>query len=112
MRVIGMFFWIVVGAIILWFFSMNLNEYVTIHFFYRSYPEINLIVVIFISFFIGTIIGAILLSPYVFSARSQIRVLKREKSKLLKELDGLRNMSIDEIPDLSNDELTEEAQEK
>ena len=111
MRVLGMFFWIVVGAIILWFFSMNLNEYVTIRFFYRSYPDINLILVIFVSFFIGTVIGAILLSPYVFGARTQIRSLKREKSKLLKELDGLRNMSIDEIPDLSDENLSEDSQE-
>lgn len=99
-----MFFWIIIGAVILWFFSMNLNEYVTIHLFYKTYPNINLIIIIFITFFIGTVIGAILLSPYVFSARSEIRLLRKEKSKLQKEVDGLRNMSIDDIPDIAEDE--------
>ena len=99
-----MFFWIIIGAVILWFFSMNLNEYVTIHLFYKTYPNINLIIIIFITFFIGTVIGAILLSPYVFTARSEIRLLRKEKSNLQKEVDGLRNMSIDDILDIAEDE--------
>lgn len=99
MRIIGMFLWIVIGAIILWFFSLNLGEHVTIHFFRTTYQDINLIVVIFITFFAGAIVGAIILSAQVLSARSQIRVLRKEKQKLNNELDGLRNMSIDEIPD-------------
>ncbi len=45
------------------------------------------------------IVGAILLSSQLLSVRSEIRVIRREKGKLLKELDGLRNLSIDEIPD-------------
>jgi hypothetical protein len=33
------------------------------------------------------------------NARAEIRNLKKDRSKLLNELDGLRNLSIDEIPD-------------
>lgn len=99
MRIIGIFIWIIIGAIILWFFSMNLDQYVTIHLFQNVYPNINLIVVIFITFFIGMIIGAIILSSQILNVRSDLRALRRENSKLLKELDGLRNLSIDEIPD-------------
>ncbi len=99
MRIIGIFIWIIIGAVILWFFSMNLDQYVTIHFFQKVYPNINLIVVIFITFFIGMIVGAIILSYQILGIRSEVRMLRREKGKMLKELDGLRNLSIDEIPE-------------
>jgi len=99
MRIFGIFIWIVIGAILLWFFAMNLDQYVTIQVFQTTYNDVNLIIVIFITFFIGTIVGAILLSSYVLNSRSEIRQLKKERTKLQNELDGLRNLSIDEIPD-------------
>jgi len=99
MRLFGIFVWIIIGAILLWFFAMNLDQYVKIQLFQTTYHNVNLIVVIFITFFIGTIVGAILLSSYVLNARAEVRNLKRDRSKLLNELDGLRNLSIDEIPD-------------
>lgn len=99
MRLFGIFVWIIIGAILLWFFSMNLGQNVRIQLFTITYENVNLIVVIFITFFIGTIVGAILLSSYVLNARAELRNLKKERSKLMNELDGLRNLSIDEIPD-------------
>ena len=100
MRILGIFVWIIIGAMLLWFFAMNLDQYVTIQFFQTTYHNVNLIIVIFITFFIGTIVGAIILSSYVMSARAEVRLLKKERTKLIDELDGLRNMSIDEIPDV------------
>lgn len=99
MKIFGIFIWIIIGAILLWFFAMNLDQYVTIQLFQNTYHGVNLIVVIFITFFIGTIVGAILLSSYVLNSRAEVRGLKRDRSKLLNELDGLRNLSIDEIPE-------------
>ena len=99
MRIFGIFMWIIIGAIILWFFVNNLDQYVTIELFRETYPDVNLVVVIFISFFIGAIVGAILLSAQILNAKAAVRALKRERVNLLQELDGLRNMSIDEIPD-------------
>ena len=51
-------------------------------------------------FLVLTIMGAIILSFYVMSSRAEVRMLKKERTKLLHELDGLRNMSIDEIPEV------------
>jgi uncharacterized integral membrane protein len=99
MRIFGIFVWIIIGAIVLWFFAMNLGQYVDVYLFTTTYEQVNLIVVIFITFFIGTIVGAILLSSYVLSAKAEVRSVKKERSKLLVELDGLRNLSIDEIPE-------------
>ena len=100
MRIFAIFMWIIIGAVLLWFFAMNLDQYVTVQFFQATYENVNLIVVIFITFFIGTIVGAIILSSYVMGAKAELRIVKKDRSKLLEELDGLRNMSIDEIPDV------------
>ncbi len=99
MRLVSIFIWIVFGAIILWFFTLNLNEYVTIYLFNRVYENVNLVTVIFISLFIGVVIGALLLATQVLKARSEIASVKRQNKKLVKELEGLRNLSIDEIPE-------------
>ena len=112
MRIINIFIWIIISAIILWFFTTNLDQYVTINLFQNVYPNVNLVVVIFISFFIGLIVGAIILSVQILNVRGELRAAKRENSKLLNELDGLRNLSIDEIPDadtqISTKDITSE----
>ena len=99
MRLINVFIWIIIFAISLLFFVNNLGQYVDINVFQTEYKNVNLVVVIFISFFIGIVVGAIVLSIQIMNIRSELRVAKKENSKLLKELDGLRNLSIDEIPD-------------
>ncbi len=99
MRLIGIFLWIIFGAVILWFFTLNLNQYVTIHLFNTTFPHVNLVTVIFISLFIGIVIGALLLSTQVIKSKGEIAKIRRENKKLIKELEGLRNLSIDEIPE-------------
>ena len=99
MRIISIFIWIIIGGIILWFFANNLDQHVDVQIFQTEYQDINLVVVIFISVFIGVIIGAIILSSQIMNVRGELRAIKKENANLLKELDGLRNLSIDEIPD-------------
>lgn len=99
MRIIGIFLWIIIGAVILWFFTLNLNEYVTIYVFNKVYEDVNLVTVIFISLFIGVVIGALLLSSQILKSKSEVATIRKQNKKLLKELDGLRNLSIDEIPE-------------
>ena len=99
MRLISIFFWIVIGAIILWFFSINLNEEVSIILYNVEYQNVKLVAVIFISVFIGVVIGALLISSHVLKAKSETASIKKQNKKLLKELEGLRNISIDEIPE-------------
>lgn len=99
MRIIGIFIWIALGAIVLWFFTLNLNQYVTIYLFSQVFEEVNLVTVIFISLFLGVIIGAIILSSQIVKAKTETAAVKRQNKKLHKELEGLRNLSIDEIPE-------------
>jgi hypothetical protein len=99
MRLIFIFIWIIVGALILWFFLVNLGQNVSIDFGKVKYENVELVEVIFLSFFVGLIVGAIIISSLVVKTKSEVRALKREQNKLIKELDGLRNMSIDELPE-------------
>lgn len=99
MRLVSIFIWIVFGAIILWFFTLNLNEHVTIFLFNKVYENVNLVTVIFITLFIGVVIGALLVSTQILKAKSELASMRRQNKKLIKELEGLRNISIDEIPD-------------
>lgn len=99
MRMLGIFIWIALGAVILWFFTLNLNQYVTIYLFSRVYENVNLVTVIFISLFIGVVIGALLLSSQIVKSKAEAASVKKQNKKLHKELEGLRNLSIDEIPD-------------
>lgn len=99
MRLIGIFVWIIIGAIVLWFFTLNLNQYVDIYLFNQVHNDVNLVTVIFISLFIGVVIGALILATQILKAKSDVAGIKRENRKLVKELEGLRNLSIDEIPE-------------
>ncbi len=103
MRLLGIFIWIALGAIILWFFTLNLNQYVSIYLFSKVYENVNLVTVIFISVFIGVIFGALLLSSQIVKSKTETVAIKRQNKKLQKELEGLRNLSIDEIPETETD---------
>lgn len=103
MRLLGIFIWITLGAIILWFFTLNLNQYVSIYLFSKVYENVNLVTVIFISVFIGVIIGALLLSSQIIKSKTETMNIKRQNKKLQKELEGLRNLSIDDIPETETD---------
>ncbi len=96
MRLLGIFIWIAIGAIILWFFTLNLNQYVTIYLFTRVFENVNLVTVIFISFFLGVIFGAILFSSSLLKAKSAAASLRKQNKKLKKDLDNLRNLSVPE----------------
>ncbi len=77
MRLVSIFIWIVFGAIILWFFTLNLNEHVTIFLFNKVYENVNLVTVIFITLFIGVVIGALLVSTQILKAKSVLASLGR-----------------------------------
>ena len=99
MKIVNVFLWIIIGALILWFFSMNIDKTVDISIFMTTYQQVKLDIIIFVTFIIGVVVGAVILSLQVLKAKSEVRILKKDKSKMVKELDGLRNLSIDEIPD-------------
>jgi hypothetical protein len=100
MRIFLIFIWIIFGAVILWFFAENLDQNVTIEIFNNSYENVNLVTVIFLCLFLGTVLGALLLTIQILKSKAQLNLVKRENKKLLNELENLRNLPVQQKPDL------------
>jgi uncharacterized integral membrane protein len=90
MRLLGIFFWIAFGAIVLWFFTLNLGENVDLNLFGYEVSGVNLVMVFFLTLFVGVILGALILVAQVFKARSQLNEIRKENSELLKEIENLQ----------------------
>lgn len=90
MRILGIFFWIAFGAILLWFFTLNLGENVDLNLFGYHVQNVNLVMVFFLTLFLGIILGALLLVAQVFKTRSKLSDLRKENSELLKKLELLQ----------------------
>ena len=97
MRIVITFIWIALGAIMLWFFSLNLKYTTDVTIFTLTFHNVNLVTIIFITFFAGIIIGALILAAQVLKSKAQIASLKREHKKLQKEFDELKSISVSEI---------------
>lgn len=69
------------------------------------YSQVDLLNVILIALTIGTVLGGVFIAFMVIQSRAEVKKLKSKNRQLLKELESLRNMSIDEIPDDSAHEL-------
>ncbi len=93
---------IVVFSVIL---SQNSGQYVNIKILSRMYSRVDLLNVILVTLTIGTVLGGVFIAFMVIQSRAEVKKLKSKNRQLLKELESLRNMSIDEIPDDSAHEL-------
>ncbi|MEJ2053428.1 MAG: lipopolysaccharide assembly protein LapA domain-containing protein [Calditrichaceae bacterium] len=111
MRIVGIFLWIIFGAIVLWFFTLNLDQTVDIDLFSREFADVNLVSVIFISIFFGVALGALLLLSQFLKTRSQLSQLKKEYNRLLKESEIMQKVSIPKAPAINSQEKEEEKNE-
>jgi len=93
---------IVVFSVIL---SQNSGQYVNIKILSRMYSQVDLLNVILITLTIGTVLGGVFIAFMVIQSRAEVKKLKSKNRQLLKELESLRNMSIDDIPDDETHEL-------
>ncbi len=64
-------------------------------------PPLPLWVVIYLSFGAGVLFWLLVSIFQVFQLKGEIRRIRRQNANLKKELDDLRNVSIEEEPDLS-----------
>ena len=91
MKIILTFFWIAIGAVLLWFFAKNLGQHVNIWFFTRTYEDINLVTVIFLSTLLGVLLGAIIMTLRILKEKARAAGLKREAKRLNKEIEKLNS---------------------
>ncbi len=110
MKIILTFFWIVIGAVLLWFFAENLDQSVTIDVFGRTYEHINLVTVIFISTLLGLLLGTLIMTWQVIKTKARLASAKRENKKLTKKVEELEN-KLQEQPKDAPPGLPPESQE-
>ncbi len=96
MKIILTFFWIAIGAVLLWFFAENLDQSVSIKVFTRTYEHVNLVTVIFVSTFLGLLLGALLMTLRIIKEKARAAGFKRENKRLNKEIEKL-NSKLDSL---------------
>ncbi len=116
MRLVKLFFTIVLLGVILWFLALNVDTTVRqIHLFTFTVEDINLVHVILASFLFGVLIGFFIPVLEVISTKAEARKLERENKKLHNELNDLRNVAIEEDLDrlpARTESSTQEDEEK
>ncbi len=90
---------IAIFILALWILTQNSGQYVDIQIFRTSFLNVNLLVVILVTLTVGAVIGAVFMALSVIQARAEIKDLRNKNQQLLRELENLRNVSIDDIPD-------------
>jgi uncharacterized integral membrane protein len=99
MKIIENIIKILLVLLLLFVLIQNSGQRVDLQIFTLFYPDINLSIVLLVTLGLGAILGAVLLSFNVIQVRSDNRLLQKKNAQLTKELENLRNISIDEIPD-------------
>ena len=99
MKIIENIVKILLVLLLLFVLVQNSGQHVDLQIFTLFYPDINLSIVLLVTLGFGAILGAVMLSFNFIQVRSENRMLQKKNSQLTKELENLRNISIDEIPD-------------
>ncbi len=96
MRLISLFFIILIVLLIMWFLTQNADQVVEeLEIFQYSYFNIYLVNVLFGTFAFGVIMGFLISVFQYLGAKSEARKLKREIKKIRSELNDLRNVGIE-----------------
>ncbi|RMG66678.1 MAG: LapA family protein [Calditrichaeota bacterium] len=86
-------------VLILFVLTQNAGQFVDIKLLTYQFNQVNLYVVIIVSFTIGAILGVLFMAMSYLQSRSEVRALKKANRQLTRELESLRNVSIEEIPE-------------
>ncbi len=97
MKLIKMFVLIIV-ILALVFFLMRNDDCATVNLLYQQYTDITVAVIMLVSLGVGLIIGFLMATTSVLSAKNTSRVLRSKNKKLVDELNLLRNVHIEEEP--------------
>jgi len=113
MRLISLFFIVVIVLLIMWFLTQNVDQVVQeLEIFQYSFLNVSLVNVLFGTFAFGVITGFLIPVIQYISAKGEVRKLRKEAKKLRSELNDLRNVGIEsdlEVEeDISNDEEVED----
>ena len=89
-------FWVLILLFIIYFGAENSTQTVYVKFVKWRSPELQLWVVMYLSFGAGMLVWLFGSIVKVLQLKTEMRKINRENYTLKKELDGLRNISIEE----------------
>ena len=96
MRIIALFFIVVIVLLIMWFMTQNADQVIEeLEIFQFSYFNIYLVNVLFGTFAFGILMGFLIPVFQYLHAKREVRRLKRDLRKLRSELNELRNVGIE-----------------
>ncbi len=96
MRLVSLFFIVVIVLMIMWFMVENATQVVDeLWIFQYTYLEVPLVSVLFGSFVFGVVMGFLIPVFQYIGAKGEVRKLKKEAKKLRSELNELRNVGIE-----------------
>lgn len=90
---------ILIFILALYVLTQNSNQTVDVKLLGNSYPAVSLLVVVLISLTAGAVLGAVFMAFAVIQGRSNLRALRARNQQLMSELENLRNISVEDIPD-------------
>ncbi|GAB4329046.1 MAG: hypothetical protein Kow0037_03870 [Calditrichia bacterium] len=99
MKIIGNLIKILVLILLVFVLIQNADEIVDLKIFTLYYSQISLAIVLLLSLGFGAILGALLMGMSIVQTRGVIKNLEKKNKQLAKELENLRNISVDEIPE-------------
>lgn len=99
MKVLGNLLKILLLLLLFYILIQNGKQTVDFQLFTLQYISVPLAIILLLALGIGAILGVLLMSMSFINSRSEIRGLKRDNRRLTKELESLRNISIDDIPE-------------
>jgi len=112
MRLISLFFIVIIMLIIMWFLTQNADQVVKeLEIFQYSFEDVDLIKVLFGTFAFGVIMGFLIPVFQYIGAKGETRKLKKEVKKLRSELNDLRNVGIESELEVEEDLLDDEETE-
>ncbi len=106
MKLFKMFVLIIVLLAVV-FFLMRNDDRATVNLLYQQYDNVTVAVIILGSLGIGLIIGFLMATASILSAKNTSRIVRSKNKKLVEELNLLRNVTIEEEP-ASSDTILEE----
>jgi uncharacterized membrane protein YciS (DUF1049 family) len=90
---------IAIIVLVLIILTQNADQIVDVEVLTYSQTGINLVFVMIISFTVGAMFGAAFMAFSAIQSKAKVREIERQNRSLTTELEKLRNISIDEIPD-------------
>jgi uncharacterized membrane protein YciS (DUF1049 family) len=99
---------IAIIVLVLIILTQNADQSVDVEVLTYGQTGINLVFVMIISFTVGAMFGAAFMAFSAIQAKAKVREIQRQNKTLTIELEKLRNISIDEIPE--QDEVKKESE--